>query len=110
MVLAPLTHSSHHLAGFNPGSTLIVSGSISSAVAGRAAVTTTLAGAAGGITELLIAFTRHKAWDLVSVCNGVLVGFVAITAGAHVLEPWAAIIAGFIGVFVSSCVATWMWC
>lgn len=35
-----------------------------------------------------------QAWDLLAVCNGVLCGFVAITAGAHVLEPWAAIIDG----------------
>jgi ammonia channel protein AmtB len=42
-----------------------------------------------------------QAWDLVSLCNGVLVGFVAITACAHVVEPWAAIINGAIGGLVS---------
>ena len=31
-----------------------------------------------------------------AVCNGVLCGFVAITAGCHVLEPWAAIIDGIV--------------
>ena len=103
-------------------------------VVGRAAVCTTLAGAAGGCTGLMWSFWRNKvravgwghlmgclrgvpaarlycsdpsdplphlcwclapqAWDLLAVCNGVLCGFVAVTAGCHVLEPWAAIIDG----------------
>ncbi|GFH08110.1 ammonium transporter, partial [Haematococcus lacustris] len=37
------------------------------------------------------------AWDLISMCNGVLVGFVVITACAHVVEPWAAIVNGICG-------------
>ena len=61
---------------------------------GRAAVTTTLSGAAGTLTALVSAFARHKAWDLLACCNGTLVGFVSITAGCHVLEPWAALLAG----------------
>lgn len=81
--------------GFNPGSTLVISNYTSGIVAGRAAVTTTLCGAAGGLTCLLNGFRRQKAWDLVCLCNGCLVGFVAITANAHVVEPWAAIINGF---------------
>lgn len=39
---------------------------------------------------------RLQAWDLLAVCNGVLCGFVAVTAGCHVLEPWAAIIDGIV--------------
>lgn len=69
-------------------------------VVGRAAVTTTLAGAAGGLSGLIFAFIRHKGWDLLAVCNGVLCGFVAITAGCHVLEPWAAILAGAAGAII----------
>jgi Amt family ammonium transporter len=102
--------------GFNPGSTLnIVSGTSAATSAnlfltsGRAAVCTTLSGAAGVLTALVISFVRHKSWDLVNVCNGALVGFVSITAGAAVLEPWAALIAGCVGmlIFEGTC-ALWL--
>lgn len=86
--------------GFNPGSVLAIGNTGYQAVSGRAACTTTLSGAAGGLAGLVISFGRHKAWDLLSVCNGVLVGFVSITAGCHVVEPWAAILAGIIGVAI----------
>ena len=39
------------------------------------------------------------------MCNGVLVGFVAITAGAHVLEPWAAILDGALAALVFEAMA-----
>lgn len=83
--------------GFNPGSMLLIDNATNAMVVGRSAVTTTLSGAAGCLSCLLTAFFRHKAWDLVAGCNGALVGFVSITACAHVVEPWAAIIAGFVG-------------
>ncbi|KAG2494365.1 hypothetical protein HYH03_007422 [Edaphochlamys debaryana] len=91
--------------GFNPGSALTADTPNAAIIAGRAAVTTTLSGAAGGLTCLLLGFVRHVAWDLISLCNGMLVGFVSITAGCHVLEPWAALIAGAVGavVFELSC-------
>jgi len=93
--------------GFNPGSMIFVSSVAGAEVVGRAAVTTTLAGAAGGIAGLIWGFSRHRAWDLLGVCNGVLCGFVAITAGCHVLEPWAAIIDGAVAsiVFELVCIA-----
>ena len=80
--------------GFNPGSTLLVGTATLGRVAGRAAVTTTLSGAAGGLAALISTFFRNKSWDLVSVCNGTLCGFVSITCACHVVEPWAAIIFG----------------
>ncbi|GFR44280.1 hypothetical protein Agub_g5487 [Astrephomene gubernaculifera] len=80
--------------GFNPASVLTIDSVGYATVCGRAAVTTTLAGAAGGIACLLNGFRRHRGWDLVGLCNGILCGFVAITACCHVVEPWAAIICG----------------
>ena len=54
---------------------------------------------------LLTIIYRSKSWELLTMCNGVLVGFVAITAGAHVVEPWAAIVDGIIAslVFETMC-------
>ena len=92
--------------GFNPGSMIFINSANYAMVVGRAAVTTTLAGAAGGLMALAVAFMRNKAWDLLACCNGVLCGFVAVTGGCHVLEPWAAIICGAVAsvVFEFVCV------
>jgi ammonium transporter, Amt family len=80
--------------GFNPGSVLLISTATLGRVASRAAVCTTLSGSAGGLAALLSAWFRNKSWDLVSVCNGTLCGFVSITCSCHVVEPWAAILIG----------------
>lgn len=86
--------------GFNPGSQLAIADANSLVVVGRAAVTTTLSGATGGITALFISKSTSGHWDLSQVCNGVLAGLVSITAGCSVVEPAAAILAGFTGAFV----------
>lgn len=59
----------------------------------------------------LLSFPTHpptlsQAWDLISTCNGCLVGFVVVTAGCHVLEPWAAFGGCFVGgwIFDAVCV------
>lgn len=83
--------------GFNPASALMINNYAQGIIAGRSAVTTTLAGAAGGLACLLNGFRRNKSWDLLATCNGILCGFVSITAGCSVLEPWAAILAGAVG-------------
>ncbi|KAF2312569.1 hypothetical protein GH714_035109 [Hevea brasiliensis] len=59
---------------------------------GRTAVTTTLAGSTAGITTLFGRRLLVGHWDALDVCNGVLGGFVAITSGCAVVEPWAAIV------------------
>ena len=73
---------------------LDVIGSDSQEVVSRAAVTTTISAAAGGVTAMLLSYALYRVWDLIAVCNGVLAGLVAITAGCSVVEPWAALLAG----------------
>ncbi|KAL4448315.1 hypothetical protein ABPG75_005534 [Micractinium tetrahymenae] len=87
--------------GFNPGSALAVMNGASAIVA-RTCVTTTLGGAAGGLstlfTQMLIQWKKEGkvVWDLMVTANGALAGLVAITAGCAMVEPWAAIIIGVI--------------
>ncbi|GMG98329.1 hypothetical protein Nepgr_000169 [Nepenthes gracilis] len=66
----------------------------------RTAVTTTLAGSMAGITTLFGRRLLVGHWDALDVCNGVLGGFVAITSGCSVVEPWAAIVCGFVSAWV----------
>lgn len=85
--------------GFNPGSALGITGGAFNQVQ-RCAVTTTIAGAVGGITTLVVKKVLEHTFDLLAVLNGVLAGLVAITASCAFVDPWAAVIIGFIGAFV----------
>ncbi|CAM8975483.1 unnamed protein product [Rhodiola kirilowii] len=93
--------------GFNPGSfnkvLVAYPGSADQGnwtSVGRTAVTTTLAGSTAGIITLFGRRLLVGHWDAMDVCNGVLGGFVAITAGCSVVEPWAAIVCGFFAAWV----------
>ncbi|XP_047316505.1 ammonium transporter 1 member 1-like [Impatiens glandulifera] len=67
---------------------------------GRTAVTTTLAGSTAALTTLFGKRLLSGHWNVTDVCNGLLGGFAAITAGCSVVEPWAAIICGFVASLV----------
>eukprot|EP01026_Neomeris_dumetosa_P048177 TRINITY_DN415_c0_g1_i5.p1 TRINITY_DN415_c0_g1~~TRINITY_DN415_c0_g1_i5.p1 ORF type:complete len:472 (-),score=83.06 TRINITY_DN415_c0_g1_i5:329-1744(-) len=90
--------------GFNPGSTLGLSGV--ALTASRCAVTTTLCAASATITTLVILMvlnyfsTGHIVWDLIGTANGTLGGLVGITASCSVVQPWAAVVIGIISGFV----------
>lgn len=93
--------------GFNGGSFLhiLVPYSSSSFLGnwtgvGRTALTTTLAGSTAGLTTLFAKRTLGGHWNVLDVCNGLLGGFVAITAGCSVVAPWAAIVCGFVSAWV----------
>ncbi|KAI3430105.1 uncharacterized protein J3R85_008248 [Psidium guajava] len=93
--------------GFNPGSfnKILVpyaSGSYYGqwSAVGRTAVTTTLAGCTAALTTLFGKRLLSGHWNVTDVCNGLLGGFAAITAGCSVVEPWAAIICGFVAAVV----------
>nr|WBY73665.1 ammonium transporter 1;3 [Spirodela polyrhiza] len=68
--------------------------------AGRTAVTTALAGSTAGLVTLFGKRAIAGHWDALDVCNGLLGGFVAITSGCAVVEPWAAVICGFVAAWV----------
>lgn len=88
--------------GFNPGSSLGIAEDASS-IAAHCAVTTTLSAAGGTISALLgamvVEYTKKKqvVWDLIVASNGTLGGLVAITSACALVQPWAAIIIGFVG-------------
>ncbi|KAI9122048.1 hypothetical protein K1719_006737 [Acacia pycnantha] len=94
--------------GFNPGSFISImkaygtSGSYYGqwSAVGRTAVTTTLAGSAAALTTLFGKRLLSGHWNLTDVCNGLLGGFAAITSGCSVVDPWAAVICGFVAAWV----------
>ncbi len=65
-----------------------------------AAVNTTVAGGMAGMVALFVNFfvlerrTGEPIFDLKMAMNGSLAGLVAITAGAGLVEPWAAVLTG----------------
>jgi Amt family ammonium transporter len=71
-------------------------------VAALAGANTALAAGMAGLTALffnlwlLERYTGEPFFDLKYAMNGTLSGLVAITAGCGVLEPWAAVLVGFI--------------
>nr|GMD03387.1 ammonium transporter 1 member 1 [Ipomoea batatas]GME13001.1 ammonium transporter 1 member 1 [Ipomoea batatas] len=93
--------------GFNPGSFNKILVPYSSgayygqwSAVGRTAVTTTLAGCTAGLTTLFGKRVLSGHWKVTDVCNGLLGGFAAITSGCSVVEPWAAIVCGFVAALV----------
>ncbi len=85
--------------GFNPGSTLALSGG-AYALAAKVAVNTTLAAAAGGVAAVLLSQVITGRYDPGLTINGILAGLVAITAPCATVEPWAAVVIGVIGSLV----------
>ncbi|KAF8394215.1 hypothetical protein HHK36_020422 [Tetracentron sinense] len=94
--------------GFNPGSFLTILKPYGNggtyygqwSAIGRTAVTTTLAGCTAALTTLFGKRLLAGHWNVTDVCNGLLGGFAAITSGCSVVEPWAAIICGFVAAIV----------
>ncbi len=78
--------------GFNPGSQLAVDQAVP-----YIAVTTNLAGAAGGIAATVTSWVKDGKPDLTMTINGILAGLVAVTAGCNVVSYWEAVIIGVIG-------------
>ena len=82
--------------GFNPGSELAADSLVSTI-----AVTTLIAGAAGGVATTLTSWFHGGKPDVAMAGNGVLGGLVGITAGCAVVNNWGALIIGVLaGVLV----------
>jgi Amt family ammonium transporter len=82
--------------GFNPGSQLAADMAV-----GSIAVTTLLAGAAGGVAGIITIWILSGKPDVAMTGNGVLAGLVGITAGCASVNNWgAAIIGALAGVLV----------
>jgi len=83
--------------GFNGGSVLSADPGLVSLVL----MTTSIAGAAGGVTSMLTSWSISRKPDLSMTLNGILAGLVGITAGADQMGPMtAALIGGLSGVLV----------
>jgi Amt family ammonium transporter len=83
--------------GFNPGSTLGVSGEGAAEQASLVAANTNLAAAAGAISAMIVAWIRYGKPDPSMTMNGALAGLVAITAPCAFVSVPAAIIIGAVG-------------
>ena len=87
--------------GFNPGSFLNAIGANFADVA----VNTNLAAAAGVIGATIGSLITFRTLDVSQMGNGALAGLVAITAPCAFVDPWAAVVIGFIaGIIVPALV------
>ncbi len=77
--------------GFNPGSQLAADLAVSAI-----AVTTLLAGAAGGVAATVVVWFQSGKPDVAMAGNGVLAGLVGITAGTANVSNWGAVIIGIV--------------
>jgi Amt family ammonium transporter len=76
--------------GFNCGSTLSFSSVETAQQAALVAMNSTLAAAAGGITGIVVRGLETRKLDVLTACNGILAGLVAVCAGCGDIEPpWA---------------------
>ncbi|MAS06404.1 MAG: diguanylate cyclase [Ahrensia sp.] len=83
--------------GFNGGSTLAATPAVATIV-----LHTILAGAAGGgVAYAWFHFREGSAYPE-RATNGMIGGLVAITAGCHVVDPWAAVVIGTGGGLITS--------
>lgn len=81
--------------GFNAGSS--VSSSLDTA---RALTVTQAAAAAGALAWMLIEACHHRKATSLGICSGILAGLVVITPAAGVVQPFGAIVLGFIASFI----------
>ena len=82
--------------GFNPGSFLIVVGPGFTNNFGDVCVNTNLAGAAGVLGSMISSYIMYRNYDVNQMGNGAIGALVAITSPCAFVDPWAAVVIGFI--------------
>lgn len=88
--------------GFNAGSALDVASDLKPLIVATAVVNTTLSAASAGITALFLNLfiverqTGEAQYNLLYAMNGCLSGLVAVTGSCAFIEPWAAVVVGFV--------------
>lgn len=82
--------------GFNPGSTLGITGGAASTV-GIVVLNTSLGAGAGMLSSMIFQYFRTGKWDLIATMNGTLAGLVIVTPGCAFISPLAALILGLVG-------------
>lgn len=85
--------------GFNPGSSLGITGEGALELSSRVFITTNLAAAAAATVTMVLTWIKYGKPDVSMTLNGVLAGLVAITAGCDVVSPLGAAIIGVISAF-----------
>ena len=75
--------------GFNGGSTLAVTNKLPLIL-----LNTNLGAISGGITALIVSWIVLRRPDVSHLITGIVAGLVGITAGCHILDPFAAAIVG----------------
>jgi ammonium transporter len=81
--------------GFNGGSTFGLTPDVPAVI-----LHTTIAAAFGGLVGMALTWRLDRRPDVVMIMNGSLAGLVAITASAHIMNPWKAAIVGGVGALV----------
>merc|ERR1719318_1580209 len=90
--------------GFNCGSTFGMNNGMWK-IASRTAVVTMNGAMGGGFAAIIVSaaleYRRHYFLDIPQLVSGILGGLVSVTAPAAVIEPWEALLIGFIGGFIA---------
>jgi ammonium transporter, Amt family len=84
--------------GFNCGSTIVIVGYTETA--GLVAVNTILCSGMASVTAAIATRLMTGHWDTVMGLNGALAGLVMITGACAFVEPWCAVLFGFIGAWI----------
>jgi Amt family ammonium transporter len=83
--------------GFNGGSVGSISSKEAADTVALVVMNTNNAGLIGGLVVMILGYLTYKKLDITMILNGALGGLVAITAGADVVSPYAALAIGAVG-------------